>query len=167
MISRAVGDQVGFGERLADILSLREQESVGHGATNDQRIHFVEQIAEQIEFGRNFGAADNRRQRTLRDVSSALGQGLQARPAWCVRRKRAACDRGPRWRRGHGVRPKKRRSPRCRPASPMRRQMPGSFFSSPGWKRVFSRQRISPGFIAATARSAISPMQSSANLRAA
>ncbi len=27
----------------------------------------------------------------------------------------------------------------------------GSFFSSPVWKRVFSRQRISPGFIAATA----------------
>ena len=39
----------------------------------------------------------------------------------------------------------------------------GSFFSSPGWKRVFSRQTMSPFFIAATARSAASPMQSSTN----
>ena len=39
----------------------------------------------------------------------------------------------------------------------------GSFFSSPAWKRVFSRHRMSPGFIASTAASAFSPMQSSAN----
>ena len=39
----------------------------------------------------------------------------------------------------------------------------GSFFSSPGWKRVFSRQRMSPFFMAATACSAVSPMQSSTN----
>src|SRR5581483_170194 len=38
----------------------------------------------------------------------------------------------------------------------------GSFFSSPLWKRVFSRRRMSPSFIAATAASAFGPMQSSA-----
>ncbi len=38
----------------------------------------------------------------------------------------------------------------------------GSFFSSPAWKRVFSRQRMSPCFIVATAASAFGPMQSSA-----
>src|SRR5258708_11400939 len=38
----------------------------------------------------------------------------------------------------------------------------GSFFSSPLWKRVFSRQRMSPSFIAAIAFAAGSPMQSSA-----
>ena len=43
--------KVGFGERLADLLSLREQESIGHRAADDQRIDFVEQIAEQIELG--------------------------------------------------------------------------------------------------------------------
>lgn len=39
----------------------------------------------------------------------------------------------------------------------------GSFFSSSGWKRVFSRQRMSPSFIAAIAFAAGSLTQSSAN----
>ena len=38
----------------------------------------------------------------------------------------------------------------------------GSFFSSPLWKRVFSRRSTSPSFIAATAASAFGPTQSSA-----
>src|SRR3954452_20041128 len=37
----------------------------------------------------------------------------------------------------------------------------GSFFSSPLWKRGFSRQRISPGFIASTAACALAPMHPS------
>jgi len=38
----------------------------------------------------------------------------------------------------------------------------GSFFSSPLWKRVFSRSRTSPSFICATASCASGPMQSKA-----
>ena len=40
----------------------------------------------------------------------------------------------------------------------------GPFFSSPGWKRVFSKRTMSPFFIAATACSTASPTQSSMNL---
>ena len=43
----------------------------------------------------------------------------------------------------------------------MPRASSGSFFSSPRWKRVFSRMPIDPGIIVVTARSACGPWQSS------
>ena len=48
------------------------------------------------------------------------------------------------------------------PSAASRLAKAGSFFSSPGWKRVFSRHRMSPFFIAATAARRLGPMQSSA-----
>ena len=41
-------DEVGFYERSADVLALREQECIGHGAADDQRIHLIEQVADQV-----------------------------------------------------------------------------------------------------------------------
>ena len=54
----------------SDLPTLRpcaQQKRVGHGAADDQHVDFLQQIAEQIELGGNLGAADDRRQRTLRD----------------------------------------------------------------------------------------------------
>ena len=59
-------DEVGFDQRLADRLALRQQERVGHGAADDQHIDLRQQIAEQVELGRHLGAADDRGHRPLR-----------------------------------------------------------------------------------------------------
>ena len=72
-IARGAG-KVGFHQRFADVFPLREQECVGHGAADDQDIHLVEQIAQQVELGRNLCAADDRCKRPLRVI-----QGLRKR----------------------------------------------------------------------------------------
>src|SRR5262252_3069814 len=61
-------DAINLRQRLANLLSLREQESICHSAANNQRVDFLEQVAEQVQLGRNLGAADNRGQRPLRMV---------------------------------------------------------------------------------------------------
>ena len=84
MISRAVPRRSASHERLADVLALREQESIGHGAADDQHIHLVEQIAQQVELGRNLGAADDRCERPLRvfqRLASASSSACIVRPA--------------------------------------------------------------------------------------
>ena len=65
-------DEVGLAERLADGFALRRQERVGHAAADDQRVDFRQQIAEEIELGRNLGAADDRRHRPLRRMQGLL-----------------------------------------------------------------------------------------------
>src|SRR4029079_18822871 len=59
-------DEVGFHKGFAHILSLREQECVGHGPADDQDIYLVEQVAQQVELGRNLCAADDRCKWSLR-----------------------------------------------------------------------------------------------------
>ena len=88
---------------------------------------------------------------------------LRARPASRARHRRAA-DGASAFGRGMGaVRGRKGVvDVDIAERAPAARRRRGSLFSSPAWKRVFSRQRMSPSFIAATARSAAAPMQSSA-----
>ncbi len=75
---RAVVDQIGFDQRLADLFALREQKSIGHGAADDQHVDFLQQVAEQVELGGNLGAADDGRERTRRLVEHLL-EGFQLR----------------------------------------------------------------------------------------
>ena len=67
-----------------------------------------DQIAEQIELGRDLGAADDRRDRALRRLR-APSRARRARPAWCGRHRPAACGRGPRSRHARDARPRRRR----------------------------------------------------------
>ena len=73
-----------LGERLADLHALREQEGVGHAAADDQRVDLVEQVAEQVELGRDLGAADDRatgRAGASSALVSASSSACMARPA--------------------------------------------------------------------------------------
>ena len=68
----------------------------------------VEQVAEQIELGRNLGAADDGGERALRIVErlvQRLKLGLHGAPGV----SRQLVTRGPRSRRGRDAPPKKRR----------------------------------------------------------
>ena len=67
-----VRDQIVLAERFADRLALRGKECVRHAAADDQRLDLRQQVAEQIELGRNFGAADDGRNRMLRHLEGAL-----------------------------------------------------------------------------------------------
>ncbi len=156
-------DEIGLAQRLADRLALRGEEGVGHAAADDQR----------LDLGRADCRGDRawskpwRRRRWPRpgapDASQRLVRARRARPAWRGRHRPASrcadrLDRGMRAvrdREGVVDEDVAERAPAAVAKS-------GSFFSSPGWKRVFSRQRMSPSFIAATAASATSPTQSSA-----
>ena len=65
------------------VLAVRQQKRVGHGAADDQRVDFLQQVAEQIELGGNLGAADDRRQRARRVVErlvEGFELGLHAAP---------------------------------------------------------------------------------------
>ncbi len=63
---------------LPTLLALGGQERIGHAAADDQEIDLFGQIAEQLELGRDLGAADHRRQRAGR-IFQGLGQGFQFR----------------------------------------------------------------------------------------
>ena len=65
-------DEIVLAQRFADRLALRGEERVGHAAADDQRLDLRDQIAEQVELGRNLGAADDRRHRPLRCVQRLL-----------------------------------------------------------------------------------------------
>ena len=69
------GNEIVLGERLADRLAVCRQESVRHRAADDQRVDFGEQVPEQVEFGRDFRAADDRGERALRRVEGARQRG--------------------------------------------------------------------------------------------
>ena len=73
---------------MPTFFALREQESIGHGAADDQRIHFIEQVAQQVELGGNLGAADDRCQRPFRLLErpgECLKLGLHGAP--CISRQ--------------------------------------------------------------------------------
>ncbi len=52
-------------EGLADRLAARREKRIGHGAADEQIFDLAHEVAEKLEFGRDFRAADDRRQRTL------------------------------------------------------------------------------------------------------
>ena len=156
-------DKVVLAKRSADGLALRDKKRIGHGAADDQRLDFRKQIAEKIELGRNLGAADDRRHRVLRRARkpsrSASSSAVMARPGYAGKFETVtmevfeACSR---WA------AEKASSTKMSPSAASCFANPLSFFSSSGWNRVFSRQRMSPFFIAAIAASAFGPTQSSA-----
>ena len=63
---------------LPTCLPCGEQEGVGHAAADDQDVDLLDQIAEQLELGRDLGAADDRRDRAL-GIAERDGQRLELR----------------------------------------------------------------------------------------
>ena len=84
-MSRAVGTRSGSTSDLPTGLPSGEQERVGHGAADDQRVDIRHQVAEEIELGRDLGAADDGRDRArparAAPCSSASSSSCMARPA--------------------------------------------------------------------------------------
>ena len=70
------GGQVSLGKAFPNTFAEAKQESIGHGAADDQHVDFFEQMAEQIELGGNLGAANDGRERVRRLVEHFL-EGLQ------------------------------------------------------------------------------------------
>ena len=101
-------DEVLLAERLADIDAARGEEGVGHAAADDEDVDLLHEVAEQVELGRDLGAADDRHDRA---GAGCRGRRTapRARPAWCGRHRPAAHGRGPRSRHGRGGRPRRRR----------------------------------------------------------
>jgi len=60
------GGEIFLGQRLADIDALRMQEGVGHAAADDQHIDLADEIGQEVELGRDLGAAHDRSERALR-----------------------------------------------------------------------------------------------------
>ena len=59
-------DLVGFQQRLADLVSLRLQERVGHAAANDERIDLAHQVVNHANLVADLGSAEDRHKRLLR-----------------------------------------------------------------------------------------------------
>ena len=68
MISRAVGMRSFSHSDFPTGSPCAGEECVCHAAADNQRVDFREQMTEQVEFGRNLGAADDRGDRALRRV---------------------------------------------------------------------------------------------------
>ena len=58
-------EKVFLAEGLAHRLALGGQKGVGHAATDDEEIHLLREIAEEVELARHLGAAHHRRHRAL------------------------------------------------------------------------------------------------------
>ena len=58
-------DAVGLGQALADRLALRQQERVGHPATEDQQVDLGQQMVDDPDLVRDLGAAEDGRERSL------------------------------------------------------------------------------------------------------
>jgi len=68
-------DQVGLGQRLADLQAGREQEGVGDAAADDQLVDVGRQALQDGELGADLGARDDRHQRAL-GLGQRLGDGV-------------------------------------------------------------------------------------------
>ncbi len=58
-------DPIGLGEALADRLALRQQERVGHPATEDQHVDLGQQVVDDPDLVGHLGAAEDGRERVL------------------------------------------------------------------------------------------------------
>ena len=56
----AVAGEILLRQRLADADALRVQEGVGHAAADHQRIDLGDEVFQQVDLGRDLGAADDR-----------------------------------------------------------------------------------------------------------
>ena len=52
-------------ERAAHVEALRGEEGVGHGAADDEDVDLLDQVREQVDLGRDLGAADDGHQRPV------------------------------------------------------------------------------------------------------
>lgn len=71
-----LADEIGFGERLADLQARREHERVGDAAADDQLIDLLGERLENGELGRHLRARDDRDERTLR-VAERLAERIE------------------------------------------------------------------------------------------
>ena len=148
-------------ERLADVDALGGEEGIGHAAADDEGVDPVDQVAEQLELGRDLGAAHHRDHRAFR-VARAPSRAPRARPASAARRRTAAAARGPRSRRARGAPPRRRRCNRRRRAPPAPRRRPDRSPPRPCGSGCSPAAAPRPPASAATALAATSPTQSSA-----
>ena len=65
-----------FAQGFADRLSERGEKRVCHGAADDEELDFAQQICQQVELGRDLGAADDGGDRAGR-VSQCLVEGVE------------------------------------------------------------------------------------------
>ena len=63
-------------QRLADILAACSQEGIGHAAADHQHVDLSHEVHEQIDLGRDLGAADDRHHGARR-VAEALFQRVE------------------------------------------------------------------------------------------
>ena len=76
MICLAVVGEVVLAQRLADIVAARGEEGVGHAAADDQHVDLLHEVHEQIDLGRDLGAADDRHHRPRR-IAEPLFQRVE------------------------------------------------------------------------------------------
>ena len=74
-LARRLGEVV-LAERLADIFAARGEEGVGHAAADDQRVDLLHEVHQQVELGRDLGAADDGDDRPL-GIAETLFQRLE------------------------------------------------------------------------------------------
>ena len=156
----AVVDQVALIQRVADRIALRRQKGVGHGAADHQHVDLVTRFSSSAILVETLAPPTTASSGRC-GSSSAFSRWSVPPPSRARHRPaamREAFGRGMgAMRGGEGV-VDEDVAERARARS----AKAASFFSSPGWKRVFSSSSTSPSFIAATASCASGPMQSSA-----
>jgi hypothetical protein len=156
-ISRAVSP--GRARRASPhLVALGGEEGVRHAAADHQHVDLPIRFSRRSSLVETLApptTATTGRSGSPSAVSSARSSASISRPAQAGRR----CA-SPRSRHAPGAPPRRRRCSRRRRARVGAGERSGSFFSSPGWKRVFSSSSTAPGASAATA--ARSPTQSSA-----
>ena len=137
-LARGVG-HVALAQRAADLRSLGRKAACSPSPRRSTRRSTLPmQKAQQVELGRDLGAADERHDRARRTLERRA-TARRARPASAARRRPAGDAPAPRSRRARDAPPKTRRRHRARRAPASAWAKAGSFASSPGWKRRFSR----------------------------
>ena len=76
MICLAVVGKIVLAQRLADIGAARGKEGVGHAAADDQRVDLLHEVHQQVDLGRDLGAADDGDDRARR-IAEALFQRVE------------------------------------------------------------------------------------------
>ena len=100
--------KVVLAQRLADIGAARGEEGVGHAAADHQRVDLLHQVHQEVDLGRNLGAADDGDDRACR-IAEALFQRLELGLHGAAGKGRQDDAPGLRSRHGRGARRRRRR----------------------------------------------------------